>query len=736
MYVGPQSTKQKILIVEDDPIVAYKEAALLTSNGYEVVKSSTGEEAVVVFADDPEIEFILMDLDLGGGIDGAETARRILRKRSVPISFVTAHKEKEFVDRIKSIPNCGYILKSDGEYVLMNAIERGFRQFREQLEIEKRYNELCSLCERLPVITFCLDGDRKIQKSNQVAEEFLRTTLQTGNETAGLPIGSGLCCANSKDDPRGCGYGANCKHCLLREIILETMRDGRKFHKITVPMRLSVNGTEREMDFLVFTSLLSPGKDKTLLLAMENITEWVKLEKTYHLITENVTEIITITDTSYTFLYISPSNERKTGYTEEEMKNLGPKDLLTAGSYTKLQTQMKNFLPRGGENIVLELEHLCKDGSTFWAEDFVTPLVNDSGEVYAYLTTTRDITERKRLQADLTLSEDRFRLLAENARVVISRASAPDGRFEYLSPGVVDMFGCSPDALPDVRTFIETVIPEDWKERMYGKWEDLRNGTNNETIIFPVNRKSGERKWISQSFVSVTDDNGKPKAIEAIATDITELKEKELKLAELGRKNRNLLVEINHRISNNLSTVEALAQVELSVGEKSKEDSIADIISRIQAIHHIHDKLYRTDDLSEVNLPRYIGDLAETIKNTFLKHRESFRLHFEIEELQFPVKLNTPLGVITAELLTNTFKYAEFSRVCDIYLSISRDKDEISYIYRDTGTGLKGTGKTYSDLGPGTGMLLIRELISGLDGSIELHTEEGTEFRIRFPFPP
>ena len=70
--------QRKILLVEDDPLAAFRQAALLKVNGYNVVQSSTGERALEIFQDDPDIELILMDLDLGAGIDGAETARRIL----------------------------------------------------------------------------------------------------------------------------------------------------------------------------------------------------------------------------------------------------------------------------------------------------------------------------------------------------------------------------------------------------------------------------------------------------------------------------------------------------------------------------------------------------------------------------------------------------------------------------------------------------------------------------------
>lgn len=606
---GIAAKQRKILLVEDDPLVAFRQAALLRNNGYEVVQSESGEKAVTLCRDNSDIGFVLMDIELGDGMDGAETARHILRHRDVPISFLTAHKEKEYVDRISSVPNYGYILKSAGEYVLMHAIERGFAQFREKLD-----------------------------------------------------------------------------------------RD-----------------------------------EKTVLLTMDDVTKLTEYEKLFHTITENIPEILTITDKRFHFTYISRSNEKITGYSEEEMKSLSLRDLLTPDSFARLTELLKTFSPEKESLFTLELEHVKKDGSTFWAEEIVTPLRNGSGEVYGFLTATRDITEQKRLREALKESEEKFRLLAENARDAIFRVLLSEDRFEYISPAVFRISGYAPDELKDVRQYIRELVHPDWKERAEKIWKAVRRGAVTNNIAYPLLHKSGEIRWVSQSNILVRGKDGSPPVVEGIVTDISDLKEKEAELENLLRKNRQLLTEINHRVSNNLCALEALAQVELSVGEKSKEDSIADIINRVKAIHLIHEKLYRADDFSRINLSDYIRDLAETISASMTGDEAQFRLNFEVDEINFSPKYNTPLGIITAELLTNTFKYAEFTDTCEIDLHIRRDGNTIRYVYRDSGTGLKGTTCGFSGLKGGTGTVLIRELVSGLAGEISLHTENGTEFRIHFP---
>jgi DNA-binding NarL/FixJ family response regulator len=77
---------------------------------------------------DPIIDLVLMDIDLGRGIDGPEAARRILDLRELPIVFLTSHSERQWVERVIEITTYGYVLKSTGEFVLVQSIEIAFRR--------------------------------------------------------------------------------------------------------------------------------------------------------------------------------------------------------------------------------------------------------------------------------------------------------------------------------------------------------------------------------------------------------------------------------------------------------------------------------------------------------------------------------------------------------------------------------------------------------------------------------
>ncbi|EKD55566.1 MAG: response regulator receiver protein, partial [uncultured bacterium] len=109
---------KSILLVEDDFALALVTSEILKDFGFIVITAHTGEEAVKIALSNEKISLILMDINLGDGIDGPEAARQILHKRNIPIVFLTSHSEKEYVDRVKKITRYGYVIKNSGDFVL------------------------------------------------------------------------------------------------------------------------------------------------------------------------------------------------------------------------------------------------------------------------------------------------------------------------------------------------------------------------------------------------------------------------------------------------------------------------------------------------------------------------------------------------------------------------------------------------------------------------------------------
>lgn len=100
-----------ILLVEDEALIARAEKDTIERAGYSVLTAGSGEKAIKYLEDGTAIDLVLMDINLGDGIDGPEAARRILNRWSVPIVFLTSHSEREFVERVREISCYGYGIK-------------------------------------------------------------------------------------------------------------------------------------------------------------------------------------------------------------------------------------------------------------------------------------------------------------------------------------------------------------------------------------------------------------------------------------------------------------------------------------------------------------------------------------------------------------------------------------------------------------------------------------------------
>ncbi len=113
----------KILLVEDETLIAYDFAQVIRGAGYEVIIVSSGEAAVSIAESDSDISLILMDVDLGKGMDGIETAEHILAEKKIPLFFVTSYSEREIRDKATKLTQYGYCSKSSRIQILLESIK-------------------------------------------------------------------------------------------------------------------------------------------------------------------------------------------------------------------------------------------------------------------------------------------------------------------------------------------------------------------------------------------------------------------------------------------------------------------------------------------------------------------------------------------------------------------------------------------------------------------------------------
>jgi len=126
--------RKVILLVEDEAIIAVSEKKILSRYGFAIMTAGSGEEAIADCRKNPDIDLVLMDINLGPGMDGTEAASVILEEFDLPLIFLSSHSERDVVEKTEGITSYGYIVKNSGETVLIASIKMAFRLF----ELHKR----------------------------------------------------------------------------------------------------------------------------------------------------------------------------------------------------------------------------------------------------------------------------------------------------------------------------------------------------------------------------------------------------------------------------------------------------------------------------------------------------------------------------------------------------------------------------------------------------------------------
>lgn len=163
--------KVTVLLVEDEVLIAMLQEQTLSRAGYSVVKARTAEEAIATMNESSRrlpIDLILMDIDLGEGMDGTEAAREILRTHQVPLIFLSSHEEVEIVRRAEGISSYGYVVKQSAGVVLITSIRMALRLWeshRQQMnlaraleESERRFQQVLADVREVAVQGYAADG--------------------------------------------------------------------------------------------------------------------------------------------------------------------------------------------------------------------------------------------------------------------------------------------------------------------------------------------------------------------------------------------------------------------------------------------------------------------------------------------------------------------------------------------------------------------------------------------------
>lgn len=476
------------------------------------------------------------------------------------------------------------------------------------------------------------------------------------------------------------------------------------------------------------TGYVSVNRDITDRKRMEEALK--ENEEKYRLYFENVSDVIYFLDADFRLLSISPTVEKILGYKPEELIGKQVQDMnILAPEY--LQAAFSNGMRvMSGESIKPPsvYEFIARDGTRKLGEVSGAPLIRD-GKVIGIISVARDITERRKMEIALKASEKKYSTLVEkgNDGIVIIQ----DRLLKFINPVMAEISGFS---VNDVigKPFIDFVsspfrelVNDMYAKRLAG--EEIPNKYEVELIskhgkIIPVEINA-----------SLIEYEGKP-ADMAIIRDITERKLTEKEIKKSLKEKEMLLSEIYHRVKNNMQIITSLLRLQSRhIKEEEYREMFKESQNRIISMSLVHEKLYRSKDLTQIDFNDYIRDLIKGLFQSYGANKGNIALNIHVKTISLGIDFAIPCGLIINELVTNSLKHAfpdgRKGEIKTVLRSI--DENMIELIVGDNGIGIPEDldfKKTKT-----LGLHLVTMLAENqLHGDINLNRSKGTEFIIKF----
>ncbi len=348
---------------------------------------------------------------------------------------------------------------------------------------------------------------------------------------------------------------------------------------------------------------------------------------------------------------------------------------------------------------------------------------------------TKEIEER-------ITAEDRFRTLVENVPLGVFRTSQ-DGSFIAVNPALIRLL-----QFEDVENF-----------RQYSLQAVFANPDEYQAFIrqvkldgksikgeFKFKKTHGDHFWAEITARAILDESDADHEVTSLAVrfidgvldDISDRKAADEFIKKSLREKEVLLQELYHRTKNNMQVINSLLIMQANEVEDERINWIfQNMQNRIFAMSLVHEKLYKSQDLSSINLSDYVNDLANQLIFSYRTAAGNVALNLNVESIAVTLDVAVPCGLILNELITNALKYA-FPNQADGSIRIYIRRTDDGYIemhIADNGIGIPN--KHEFDANRKMGLATVFSIAEHqLRGSVRIESKKGLEWLIRFPDHP
>ncbi|HEV7368847.1 PAS domain S-box protein [Arenibaculum sp.] len=387
---------------------------------------------------------------------------------------------------------------------------------------------------------------------------------------------------------------------------------------------------------------------------------------------------------------------------------------------------------RRGESSRFEIDAMLSGGRLLPLEFALAPMASAGRRAARLVASAIDVSDRRRAQSEASQREERLAFALASSEAGAFDVDLDTGR-TILSDGNYRLYGFAPGAEPPgPDEWVRRLVHPDDRDRVSRSMAQFVERRANQfrlefRILYPAGAPSGSVKWLlAQGRIDYRAD-GRPARISGINADVTERKRVEEALRDSLREKEMLLREVHHRVKNNIQAIWGMVQIEAQrlkhvAPARERFEAIA---HRLEALGRLHQHLYRSEDISMVDLAAYLDELA---RDAIDMHGGSAEIALETELASTHCDIDTalPVGLIASELIHNALRHAfPDGRGGRVRIELRGSRDRFELVVADDGVGHAGP-----DRPDGIGMLLVRALAAQIEARWDVEHDGGTRHRL------
>ena len=384
---------------------------------------------------------------------------------------------------------------------------------------------------------------------------------------------------------------------------------------------------------------------------------------------------------------------------------------------------------RQGEVIRYDVQVLMQNRQLMWIDSMLSPLRDEHGQITHLISSGNDISKRHESEAALYQSEEFLRSVIESSEDAIITKSL-QGIVSSWNSAAERLLGYS--EAEAIGMSITRVFPADKLEEESARLQKIIKGERIKPFETERIHKSGKTVYVSVTISPLCDRQGRVIGVCKLARDISQQKKQREMIEHALEEKTALLHEVHHRVKNNLQIVSSLLNLQARKASPEVAGALAESQGRIKAMALVHQLLYESNNMSEINLAEFLKNLMSLSISTYGIEKKGIELVLDgnAQQISMDVQRMIPCGLVINELILNAVKHA-FPQRKDgkVRISVLADDEEISISVADNGCGLPA-GFQWNGKG-GLGSQLIPMFVHQLHGELSTSSDEnGAQFTI------